>query len=289
LKCARSAILLLAFALFSLGCATTPTTPTTPGAQSASAMAAHDPDPWESMNRSIFAFNEKLDNFVLEPAATAWDFVLPGFAQTGLRNFFDNLRFPTLFVNDLLQGKPDAAAFDVLRLIYNSVFGLGGFIDIATMVDIPKSDEDFGQTLGVWGVPSGPYLMVPLLGSYTIRSGFGDVVEATATSYAYFTPFWTQVVHLNGLETLGASVGMRGIELLNLRAIYLEEIAASRLDAFDFYVFVRNAYLQNRNARVLDQTDAPAASADELYYLDDEFDDEFDEEELDEEEDFDDY
>jgi len=254
----RFALLIAAISFSLVGCAT-----------------VEKPDPWEPMNRGIFAFNETLDEYVLEPAATGWDFVVPGFAQTALNNFFINLRMPTIFANDLLQGKPEAAMFDVFRLLFNSTFGLAGFIDIATMVDIPKSDEDFGQTLGVWGVPSGPYLMVPLLGSYTIRSGFGDVVEATATSYAYFTPFWTQVVHLNGLETLGASVGMKGVELLNLRAIYLEEITASRLDAFDFYVFVRNAYLQNRNARVLDRMDAPAASADELCYFDDEFDDEF--------------
>jgi len=238
------------------------------------------------MNRGIFAFNEKVDNYVLEPAAKAWDFVVPGFAQTGLRNFFDNLKIPTIFVNDLLQGKPDAAALDVVRLISNSIFGIAGFIDVATMVDIPKSYEDFGQTLGVWGVPSGPYLVVPLLGPYTLRSGFGQVVDATAASYAYFTPFWTQVANLSAAGNAGASVGFKGLELLNLRAIYLEEIEQSRRDAFDYYVFIRNAYLQNRRAKVLDQKDAPAANADELYYLDDEYDDETGD---DDEEDFDDF
>lgn len=227
------------------------------------------PDPWEPMNRRIFAFNEKVDQYALEPAATAWDFVVPGFAQTGLRNFFDNLRTPTLFANDVLQAKPKAAFYDVLRFVYNSVFGLAGFIDIGTMVDMPKSDEDFGQTLGVWGVPPGPYLMMPLFGPYTIRSGAGQAVELAATSYLYWTPFWYGVAGLNGLETFGASSGLRGSELLNLRAIYLEEIEASRRDAFDYYVFVRNAYLQNREAKVLDKTDAPAASDEELYFLDD--------------------
>ena len=267
MKRARSAVLIFGVYLLGLGCATT-----TPG----------DPDPWEGMNRGIFAFNEQVDHYALEPVATAWDFVVPGFAQTGLQNFFENLRFPTIFVNDLLQGKPVAAVHDVMRVLYNSTLGLGGFIDIATMIDIPKSDEDFGQTLGVWGVPSGPYLMMPLLGPYTIRSGFGQVVEATATSYAYFTPFWTQVAHLNGLETLGASVGMKGVELLNLRAIFLEELEASRNDAFDYYVFIRNAYLQNRRAKVLDQTDKSAEDGEELYFFDEEDDGE-------DEEDFDDF
>ena len=237
------------------------------------------PDPWEPMNRGIFAFNETVDQYALEPAAKAWDFVVPGIAQTGLQNFFLNLRIPTIFANDLLQGKPKAAVYDVLRFLYNTVFGLAGFIDIATMVDIPQNDEDFGQTLGVWGVPMGPYLMVPLLGPYTVRSGAGQVVDIAASSYAYFTPFWYGVVGLNGMETFGASAGVKGLELLNLRSIYLEEIDASRRDAFDYYIFVRNAYLQNRRAKVLDQTDTPAIDDEEFYFIDED----------EEEEDYDDF
>jgi phospholipid-binding lipoprotein MlaA len=271
-------IFLLGICSIGLGCAT----PGAPGPR--------DPDPWEPMNRKIFAFNETVDKYALEPVATAWDYVVPEIAQTGLSNFFENLRIPTIFVNDLLQVKPDAAAYDVVRLLYNSVFGFGGFIDVATMVEIPKSDEDFGQTLGVWGVPSGPYLMVPVLGSYTVRSGAGQVIEAAATWYAYFSPFWLDVVNLNGIENLGASVGMRALELLNLRAIYLEELEASRNDAFDFYVFMRNAYLQNRRAKVLDRKDVPSGAEDDLYYFEDEFDENLDGEFPDEdEEDFDDY
>ena len=226
------------------------------------------------VNRGIFAFNETVDKFALEPAATAWDFVVPGFAQTGLENFFNNLQMPIIFANNLLQGKPKAAMFDVFRLLYNSVFGLAGFIDIASMVDIPKNDEDFGQTLGVWGVPAGPYLIMPLLGPYTLRSGVGQVVDIGAASYAYFTPFWYGVAGLNGIETFGASAGLKGLELLNLRSIYLEEIEASRRDAFDYYIFVRNAYLQNRRAKVLDQTDSPVVDDDELYFLDEDEDEE---------------
>jgi phospholipid-binding lipoprotein MlaA len=180
---------------------------------------------------------------------------------------------PPIFVNDLLQGKPKAAFYDVLRFVYNSTFGLAGFVDIATMVQIPNNDEDFGQTLGVWGVPPGPYLVVPLFGPYTVRDGLAEVAQSTATAYAYYTPFWTEVVGLNGYETFGASVGFRGVRLVNLRAIYLKEIEASRADAFDYYTFVRNAYLQNRAAKILDQKDAPVESAEDLYYFDDEEDD----------------
>ena len=239
------------------------------------------PDPWEPMNRGIFAFNETLDRYALEPVATVWDYVLPGFVQTGIDNFFVNLNMPIVFANDVLQAKPMAAIEDLTRFLQNVVFGLGGFIDIATMVEIPRNDEDFGQTLGYWGAPPGPYLMVPILGPYTLRDGFGEIVDTVSASYAYYNMFWFDVVGLNGVETFGASVGVKGLELLNLRAIYLEEIAESRRDAFDYYVFVRNAYLQNRQAKVLDETAAPAQDEADLYFFGE------DDEDFDSDEDFD--
>lgn len=242
------------------------------------------PDPWEPMNRGIFAFNEALDRYALEPVATVWDYVLPGFVQTGINNFFVNLNMPIVFANDVLQAKPMAAIEDLTRFLQNAVFGLGGFIDIATMVEIPQNDEDFGQTLGYWGVPAGPYLMVPILGPYTLRDGFGEIVDTGAASYIYYNIFWFDVAGLNGAETFGASVGVKGLELLNLRAIYLEEIEESRKDAFDYYVFIRNAYLQNRRAKVLDETSASAEDESELYF----FDEDEDEEDFDSDEDFDD-
>ena len=240
------------------------------------------PDPWEPMNRGIFAFNEALDRYALEPVATVWDYVLPGFVQDGINNFFVNLNMPIVFANDVLQAKPVAAIEDLTRFLQNVVFGLGGFIDIATMVEIPQNDEDFGQTLGYWGVPAGPYLMVPILGPYTLRDGFGEIVDTGARSYAYYNAFWFEVVGLNGVETFGASVGVQGLELLNLRAIYLEEIEESRKDAFDYYVFVRNAYLQNRRAKVRDETGTTAQDEAELYFFDE------DEEDFDSNADFDD-
>ncbi|MFK7898042.1 MAG: VacJ family lipoprotein [Myxococcota bacterium] len=241
------------------------------------------PDPLEPMNRKIFAFNETLDQYALEPVAKAWDFILPHAVQTGIDNFFNNLNQPIVFANSVLQGKPEGALEDLARLIANSTFGLGGVIDVASMAGIPDNDEDFGQTLGVWGVPAGPYLMVPLLGPYTLRSGVGDIVDSTASAYAYYNLFWFDVVGLNGFETTGASIGMRGLDLLNLRAIYLEELEESKKDAFDYYVFVRNAYLQSRRAQVLDQTDSPVVDDEDLYFYDDE-EEEYDDD--DEEEDY---
>ena len=228
------------------------------------------PDPLEQMNRGIFAFNEGLDRYALEPVATAWNFVIPGFVQDGIRNFYHNLEMPVVIANDVLQAKPVAVVEDVARFFFNTTLGLAGFVDVATRVGIPDNDEDFGQTLGYWGVPSGPYLVVPILGPYTLRDGFGEIVDTTAAAYAYMNLFWFDVVGLNTYETTGASIGSYGFRLVNLRAIYLEEIESSRKDAFDYYAFVRNAYLQNRRARVLDATDTAAAAEEGLYDLDEE-------------------
>ena len=241
----------LALALMATGCAT-----------------VERPDPLEKMNRGIFAFNEGLDRYALEPVATAWDYVLPGFVQEGIENFFQNLDMPVVLANDVLQAKPAAAFEDVARFFFNSTLGIAGIFDVATRVGIPDNDEDFGQTMGYWGVPPGPYLVVPILGPYTLRDGVGEIADSTATAYAYWNLLWFDVVGLNTYETTGASIGTRGVRLLNLRAIYLEEIENSRKDAFDYYAFVRNAYLQNRQAKVLDSTDTASAIEEDLYEID---------------------
>ena len=137
----------------------------------------------------------------------------------------------------------------------------------------------------------GPYFVIPILGPSTVRHSAGLIVDTAASSYAYFTPFWYSVAGLNGIETIGASVGLKAFELLNLRAAYLEEIASSRADAFDYYVFVRNAFLQNRRAKVLDQPEAPAGDVEDLYYFDDDDEVDYDDlegDDLEDEEDYDD-
>jgi len=231
------------------------------------------PDPLEKMNRGIFAFNETLDRYALEPAAKGWDFIVPGVVQDGIENFYRNLGMPLVVANEILQAKPARVVEDVARFVFNTTFGLGGFIDVATRVGIPDNDEDFGQTLGYWGVPPGPYLVVPILGPYTLRDGVGEIADTTAGAFAYMNFFWFDVVGLSNWETTGASIGSYAFRMLNLRAIYLEEIAGSREDAFDYYAFVRNAYLSNRQARVLDKKDEAAGVDDSLYELDEEEDD----------------
>ncbi len=234
-------------------------------------------DPWERMNRGTFAFNEAADRWVIEPVAKGWDFVLPELAQTGIANFFENLRMPVFVVNNLLQLEVEQATLEVFRFVLNSTLGLAGFIDAASQAGWPHYPEHFGLTLGHWGVPSGPYLVLPIFGPSTIRGTVGMVADSATGAYSYFVPIYVPIA-------------ARATDMLNQRAIYLEEIAQSREEAFDFYVFVRNAYLQNRRHRLLgivDETDSgesvPTSEDDEdLYNFDDEDLDEFDEEELEE-------
>jgi phospholipid-binding lipoprotein MlaA len=225
-----------------------------------------DPDPWEPMNRGIFWFNETADIYVVAPVARGWRFVVPGFARKAIDNFNGLLLMPVVLANGILQLKPKNAAQDFGRIVYNATFGLGGLIDVATMIDIPQNDEDFGQTLGYWGVPAGPYLVLPVFGPSNIRDGVGRLGDAAGTFYFSFLPFWSTFI-------------VRGVELINLRARYLEEVEENRREAFDYYVFLRNAYLQNRRARigrargeevVVEDVEGDLYQEDLYYYDDDE-------------------
>lgn len=209
-------------------------------------------DPWEGMNRSVFSFNEGLDRWFLEPVATGWDFVMPDPVESALQRFFRNLGFPVVFVNDLLQGKPVAAAQDVGRFLLNSTAGIGGLFDAAAEAGLPANDEDFGQTLGVWGVPSGPYLVLPLLGPSNPRDTGGLVVDGATLAYPYFLPWYVNL----------ASTSVRTV---NQRSRLLETIREERKAAFDFYVAVRNAYVQRRENQIADRE--PEESDDDLYNL----------------------
>ena len=197
-------------------------------------------DPLERTNRKIFAFNEALDRWFLEPVATGWDFVMPAPAQTAIQRFFENLGFPVVFVNDLLQGKPLAAAQDVGRFALNSTAGLVGFFDPASQIGLPNHDEDFGQTLGVWGVPGGPYLVLPLLGPSNPRDTAGLVVDRATLVYTFFIPWYV-------------NFGSASVSIVNRRSRLLETIREERKSAFDFYVAVRNAYVQRRDDQIGDR------------------------------------
>ncbi|MDJ0847349.1 MAG: VacJ family lipoprotein [Myxococcota bacterium] len=202
-----------------------------------------DGDPIEGFNRGIFAFNDTLDRFVLEPVATGLDWVVPDFAQRALRNGFDNLRFPIVFFNDLFQGKPAGAGQDLARFVVNSTVGLGGLMDPAAKIGLPQRNEDFGQTLGYHGVPPGPYLMLPFFGPSNVRDTGGLVVDTAFRAIGFFIP-------------LVASVAMQGVDTVNRRSLIREQIQAERKAALDWYAAVRSAYSQYRENLVHDKRQA---------------------------------
>ena len=225
-----------------------------PGGDTASASADQaDHDPIEGFNRKIFWFNDKVDVYVLEPVAHAWQWIAPERVRNSVGNFFLNLRFPIVTVNDLLQGKLKASASDVGRFGVNTTVGVLGFFDPASGWGLERHDEDFGQTLGVWGVPPGPYLVLPILGPSNPRDTGGLVVD-TALSV---TPFF-----LDWYVTTGA----KAFETINYRASILQEVHDAKQGALDYYTFVRNAYQQRRKALVSDNAEPSTQDEDELYH-----------------------
>lgn len=188
-------------------------------------------DPLEAFNRPMFVFNDGFDKYLVRPIAVGYDFVMPDFAQAGVGNFLLNLLDANAAVNSVLQGKFGLAVQGSGRFLVNSTFGLLGLIDVATPMGIDKYRTDFGHTLAVWGVPSGPYIMVPLMGPRTFRSGAGSAVDAFASL--------TQAIdHVPTFNTLIA------VDLVDIRAGLLR---VDDLISGDRYIFVRDAYLQQRN------------------------------------------
>lgn len=203
--------------------------------------AERDPrDPWEGFNRTMFEFNDDLDQAVVKPVAQGYKKVMPEIIDNGISNFFDNLDDFVNLVNNLLQLKVEPAVQDFGRITWNTTVGLLGFFDVASAFGFPKHDEDFGQTLGYWGVPSGPYLVLPLLGPSTLRDAPSRLVDR------YFQPIrWYD-------PNRGIRWGLLALELIDRRADLLsfEELADEI--AFDRYVTLRDAYLQRRKYLVND-------------------------------------
>ena len=198
-------------------------------------------DPFESMNRAVFTFNENADEYVIKPVAEAYQFVLPEFVRTGVTNFFSNIGDVFVAVNNLLQGKPGNAANDIGRFLVNSTIGILGLFDVATEVGLEKNKEDFGQTLGVWGVPSGPYVVLPLFGPSSVRDTAGLVVDIK-------TDFILNSDHLNHDQKVGSTV----LRVVNQRANLLNASQLLEDAAFDKYSFLRDSYLQRRHNQVYD-------------------------------------
>ncbi len=218
-------VLLLALAL--AGCAATANPP-------------NPRDPFEGFNRTMFSFNDALDKAALKPAAEAYQRVLPNVVQTGVGNFFSNLADVWTGANNLLQGKPKDAVQDMGRFMINSTLGLAGLFDVATPAGIQRHrEEDFGQTLGKWGVPSGPYLVLPLLGSSTVRDTSVMPLDMKGDLWKYKYPVrW---------RNFGS-----GLRLIDQRSIVLDASNLIEEAALDRYEFVRDAYLQRRQYKIDD-------------------------------------
>jgi len=195
-------------------------------------------DPWERLNRSTFAFNDALDRGIGRPVAKAYKKVMPQFVRSGINNVFNNLNTVNTAFNDALQGKMRAAGRDSTRFLMNSVFGFGGLFDPASRAGFELNDEDFGQTFGKWGMKSGPYVVLPVLGPSSFRDTFGKLVDQFTYPVSY-------------LEDDSTRFYIRLVSLLDTRAELLD-IDAQIDRSYDKYAFVRNAWLQRREFQVTD-------------------------------------
>ena len=205
-----------------------------------------DEDPWQRGNRRVFGFNERVDAWVLAPVARGWTLITPETVRTHLAQFFANLAFPRLFVNSLLQAEPYQAGVEFWRFALNTTVGVAGFFDPASRIGLLSRDEDFGQTLGVWGVGSGRYIVLPFLGPSNLRDTAALPLDMALNG---------------GVVIPGAGV----VRTINARALAAKNLDAARESALDFYAFVRNGYTQHRHAQISNELAAAAVQADDLY------------------------
>jgi phospholipid-binding lipoprotein MlaA len=196
-------------------------------------------DPWEGLNRGIYKFNDTFDEYLARPVARTYVRVLHQEIRTRIGNFFSNLQDPLISVNNLLQGKFEDGVNDFARFAFNSTFGLLGIHDVATEWGLEKHNEDFGQTFGRWGAGPGPYLVLPVLGSSTVRDGIGLGIDWTLDPMSEIRP----------IDLRNSLVVVRGI---NLRADLLEASRILEEAALDRYVFQRDAFLQRRRSLIYD-------------------------------------
>lgn len=197
-------------------------------------------DPYESFNRSMFNFNENIDRYAIKPVAKGYNYVMPNAASKGVSNFFNNVDDIVVFINELLQFKLANAAATSARFVFNTTFGLLGLIDFATDMNLPKHNEDFGQTLAVWGVPDGPYLVLPFIGPSSVRDTAGLAVDWT-----FFDPIFNR-------QTLKQSLVTLTIKYVDLRAGLIK--ASNILDDTvpDKYSFIRDAWQLRREFLIYD-------------------------------------
>lgn len=203
----------------------------------ATAPGGNPADPFESFNRSVFSFNDKVDMAVIKPVATVYRDVTPSPIRTGVTNFFGNVSDAWSTVNNALQAKPQFALESLFRVTVNTLFGLGGILDVAGEARIPKHTEDFGQTLGHWGVPAGPYLVLPVLGPSTVRDTAALIVD-------------TQGDAVSAASNVAARNTLTATRAVNIRARLLDAGDLLEEASLDKYSFAREIHLQRRRSLV---------------------------------------
>ncbi len=209
------------------------------------AVAPNKSDPFEKFNRGVFAFNEGVDKIMLKPVAESYQAIMPEPIDQGITNFFNNLDDIIVIANDLLQFKLKQAATDSGRLLLNSTIGLIGFVDVASEVGLPKHEEDFGQTLGSWGITSGPYLVLPFFGPSSVRDALGKGVDILFDPRVYYA-------HAQGTNARNFVLTTNVISAVDTRANLLEVEKILQTAALDRYSYIRNAYLTRREYLVYD-------------------------------------
>lgn len=210
-------------------------------------------DPWQGFNRGVYKFNDTLDRAALKPVAKGYKKITPGWMRSGIGNFFANLEYPTTIVNDFLQGKVGAGFKDTGRFLLNSTLGVGGLLDVATPVGLQANDEDFGQTLAVWGVGSGPFVNLPFFGPSSLRDAPSKIVDHFTQPLTYIDDVQTET-----------KWGLRGLELVHDRAELLS-LDATLQRTFDQYAFVRDAWVQKREFEIYDGNPPPETLEDESF------------------------
>jgi len=205
----------------------------------ASVKSADARDPWEPMNRSIYNFNDAVDTVAIKPAAQIYENVVPGLVRTGVHNFMGNLSDVWSMANSALQLKGKFATETLMRVAVNSTLGLGGLLDVATEMRLEKHKEDFGQTLGYWGVKPGPYVVLPLLGPSTLRDAVAQPIDMQGDV--------TQSIRDSATRTT-----LSVLKVTDVRASLLKTVDAVKAASLDPYSFVRDAYLQKRENDIYD-------------------------------------
>jgi phospholipid-binding lipoprotein MlaA len=241
-----SRCILVVLGALAAGCASSPSED-----EGGEAPVRADYDPLEPLNRSMYALNDAVDRYTLKPIARGYKAVMPEFARRGVTNFSQNLVTPRSALNNFLQGKPGPGFTDLGRFLINSTFGIAGLVDIATAERIPQYDEDFGQTLAVWGFPEGPYLFIPILGPNTLLDAVSIPVDILSDPLTHY-------------DNSSVRDKIYGLRLIDLRMRLLTAEALLK-DSKDPYLTLRESYLQNRRFQIYDGNPPSTEEDDDLF------------------------